>query len=237
MKTIAILGMHRSGTSCLTGCLQQMGLNLGKVSDFNEYNLKGNKEDDKIAILNENILNHNGGSWRNPPSEISCTSEHKINRDNILNDYAKLPSPVGFKDPRMLFTLPFWQQKLPNLKFLGSFRHPINVAKSLHARKNIKIEMHHGLNLWKRYNLQLLKIQKIYHFDLINFDLDPNEYLNQLFHKAKKLKLKYPNKSVDFFDQSLRNQKMPSEDLNACPEDILNLYNKLLKISQKSTMY
>ena len=53
MKTIAILGMHRSGTSCLTGCLQQMGLNLGKVSDFNEYNLKGNKEDDKIIIILE----------------------------------------------------------------------------------------------------------------------------------------------------------------------------------------
>ncbi|HBM84618.1 MAG TPA: sulfotransferase family protein, partial [Halieaceae bacterium] len=29
-RVIAILGMHRSGTSCLTGSLQEAGLELGE---------------------------------------------------------------------------------------------------------------------------------------------------------------------------------------------------------------
>ena len=28
---VAVIGMHRSGTSCLAGCLEDLGLNLGDV--------------------------------------------------------------------------------------------------------------------------------------------------------------------------------------------------------------
>lgn len=236
MQTIVILGMHRSGTSCLTGCLQQLGLHLGEVSDFNEYNLKGNKEDDSIARLNEKILNHNGGSWRNPKNKNTWTLEHEIIRDEILNDYAKLPSPIGFKDPRMIFTLPFWQQKIPNLKLLGSFRHPLNVAQSLYARKNIRIEINDGLMLWSIYNSNLLSLQKQYGFDLINFDLEPNKYLSQLFSKAKKLDLQKNTNSLNFFDNSLRTQNITRNNTQKYPDGVLKIYNELLNISEDSTI-
>jgi hypothetical protein len=43
-RVVSILGMHRSGTRCLTGTMQEAGLVLGKFSTFNEFNRKGNRE-------------------------------------------------------------------------------------------------------------------------------------------------------------------------------------------------
>jgi len=41
---ILILGMHRSGTSCLAGCLEEAGLYLGDVNLKAGFNKKGNRE-------------------------------------------------------------------------------------------------------------------------------------------------------------------------------------------------
>ena len=41
---IAILGMHRSGTSCLAGSLQEAGIYLGDVVTSAAHNQKGNRE-------------------------------------------------------------------------------------------------------------------------------------------------------------------------------------------------
>ena len=53
---ILILGMHRSGTSCLAGSLQQQGVYLGEVHEWNPHNLKGNRENPHIMALNEGLL-------------------------------------------------------------------------------------------------------------------------------------------------------------------------------------
>jgi len=43
-RPMLILGMHRSGTSCLAGCLQAAGLISGEVNIQAMYNAKGNRE-------------------------------------------------------------------------------------------------------------------------------------------------------------------------------------------------
>ena len=43
-KPLLILGMHRSGTSCLAGMLRDAGVFMGEVSEANAYNRKGNLE-------------------------------------------------------------------------------------------------------------------------------------------------------------------------------------------------
>ncbi len=42
-KTVLILSMHRSGTSCLAGSLQQGGMYLGDVYEHSPHNIKGNR--------------------------------------------------------------------------------------------------------------------------------------------------------------------------------------------------
>ena len=55
-RVIAILGMHRSGTSCLTGSLQEAGLELGEHHTWNPYNRKGNRENQDFVDLHDAIL-------------------------------------------------------------------------------------------------------------------------------------------------------------------------------------
>ena len=61
-KVICVLGMHRSGTSCLVGSLQKAGLHLGKHHTWNRYNRKGNRENQDIVDLNRAVLEFSGGS-------------------------------------------------------------------------------------------------------------------------------------------------------------------------------
>ena len=45
-RTIAILGMHRSGTSALTGSLEQAGLYIGDTNHHADDNIRGNRDND-----------------------------------------------------------------------------------------------------------------------------------------------------------------------------------------------
>ena len=48
LPCVIVLGMHRSGTSLLTGSLEAAGLHLGEVNNAARYNPKGNKENESI---------------------------------------------------------------------------------------------------------------------------------------------------------------------------------------------
>ena len=88
MTCIIVLGMHRSGTSCLTGILQGCGVELGEVFTCNPHNQRGNRENARIMILNDAILAHNGGAWNDPVDVQNWTAEHIIERDEIINELA-----------------------------------------------------------------------------------------------------------------------------------------------------
>ena len=88
-QVIAVLGMHRSGTSCLTGLLEDAGVCLGNVSKQNPYNRKGNQENLQIMYLHDAVLDDNRGSWNNPlryPSSgvLSAKRHRPILSVNIL---------------------------------------------------------------------------------------------------------------------------------------------------------
>src|SRR3989442_910928 len=60
-RIIAVLGMHRSGTSCLVGLLEQAGGFPGGVSRKNPANVKGNGEKPRITAVHHELLKVNGG--------------------------------------------------------------------------------------------------------------------------------------------------------------------------------
>jgi len=63
-KCIVILGMHRSGTSALSGVLHILGLHLGKeIIPPHPSNPKGFFENDRIRWFNEKILDLLHGKW------------------------------------------------------------------------------------------------------------------------------------------------------------------------------
>src|SRR5579863_9360624 len=99
-SAICVLGMHRSGTSCLTGLLEDAGVYLGGVSKKNPYNLKGNQENLQIMKLHDEVLSENGGRWDNPPrAEARWSETHKAELRLLVDDYVSHPL-WAFKDPR-----------------------------------------------------------------------------------------------------------------------------------------
>ena len=65
---VIVLGMHRSGTSLLTGSLEAAGLYLGEVNNEAPFNRKGNKENESIRELNDALLERNDAAWNRPPN-------------------------------------------------------------------------------------------------------------------------------------------------------------------------
>src|SRR5687767_1907436 len=122
--------MHRSGTSCLAGSLEEAGLYLGDVITSAPANAKGNRENKRIMNLHDAVLHHSGGSWDKLPQRLSWSEQHREERDQIVRGYAAAPR-WGFKDPRTLVLLDFWREVLGELEFVGTFRHPWLVAESL----------------------------------------------------------------------------------------------------------
>jgi len=229
---ILVLGMHRSGTSCLMGSLEGYGLFSGDISTWNPHNLKGNREHYSVVALNEKLLQYNNATWENPPEDLIWTKELSMERDEIISSFINSEEAfVGFKDPRTLFTLAFWEEGFKNkikLKFVGTFRNPMAVAQSLQKREGMPTEL--AVNLWKKYNERLLQYHDKDPFPILSFDNDEKEYIEYVNKAAKQLELisHKMNENV-FFDNSIRNNREQNiEDMQA-----RQTYETLKKISKK----
>jgi hypothetical protein len=205
-KTVLILGMHRSGTSCLAGSLQEAGLYLGEVNTVAPHNAKGNRESLAIMVLQDDLLRANGGDWDAPPATVIWSVEHRARRDAIIATYPN-DRIWGFKDPRTLLTLAGWLEALPSVRFVGTFRHPLAVAASLHARNGVPVEK--SLALWSTYNCLLLDYQRRLNFPLVSFDWPPERYQQCLQAIVPTLSLTVPVAGFSFFEAELRRNATP----------------------------
>ncbi len=200
---VLILGMHRSGTSSLAGCLQDCGLHLGEVSEKNPCNPKGNRESPWVMRLNNSVLLQSGGKWDNPPEKIFWTQDLALERDDLVAFFNKSGARHwGFKDPRTLLTLPFWEEGISRVSFVGTFRHPVAVAKSLNTRNRMPIE--HALALWRRYNQELLSLWEKKPFPVVSFDEPRDDYMAAIDRAATALGLTTPRSHPVFFEEQLR---------------------------------
>ena len=200
---VAILGMHRSGTSCLAGTLESHGLALGDVSHQSPHNKKGNKENKAFRQLNESILQHSGGCWDSPPASIKWTVDHSAERDRLLQEQSSVPI-WGFKDPRTVLTFEFWREAMPQLAVVATFRNPVSVVRSLTARAALLPKSSPQI-LWVAYNKQLLDIIDRTNASVVCFDWDRDRYVRCTAHMARELGL--ASKPIDHFhDETLDHQ-------------------------------
>ena len=161
MKTIVVLGMHRSATSLVARTLNtevHMGRDLLVGLKDNPL---GHYENVRIVRLNDKILHESGGSWRNPPPmdkiiEIGKKYEEDI-KSIIANEISIAESKGlkswGFKDPRTALTIEVWLKYIPNPQFVVCYRDPKEVAISLNKRNHFTFD--EGLNLAVEYNKRI----------------------------------------------------------------------------------
>jgi hypothetical protein len=229
---LMVLGMHRSGTSCLTGILQEAGLELGDVVTEARHNKKGNRESLAIRKLNDELLSYNNGSWDSPPDRIKWERRHSREANRIAREFSDCRL-WGFKDPRCVITLPFWKKILGGrrLHYIGTFRQPIRVAQSLKARQQ-SLDLVAGLELWKNYNSRIAHMLDSDSFPIVDFDSEPATYIRKVREALRRLDISElgAEDGFAFFDKGLIHQGagFPVED--AIPEEIFAQVEEIHRI-------
>lgn len=204
---VAVIGMHRSGTSCLAGCLQDLGLSLGDVNTAAPHNRKGNRENPRFWPIHDAVLARVGASWDAPPVEpVAWTRQEMADLRAVLDDYAALPRPWGFKDPRATVLLDGWFEVLPDLRLVASIRHPLAVAGSLAARNGFDTQR--SLDVWRVYNQAVLRWRDARGLTVIDYDAP--DYETRVRRAAETLGLD-AGRPMPFRDNDLRHQSAPAE--------------------------
>jgi len=169
---VAILGMHRSGTSAVAGMLAEHGLEFGRVRERNRFNRRGNREIPELNELHEAILERAGGTWWRPPAEVAVRAGDLRRRNKILGAIGG--DPIAVKDPRMLACRDLWEDL--ELSPIGVIRNPVAVRNSLAHRAGERPEKHPQLSarewedVWVVYNRALLEWHRRGPFPLLDFD-------------------------------------------------------------------
>jgi hypothetical protein len=169
---IAILGMHRSGTSAVAGMLAEHGVEFGPVRMRNRFNRRGNRELPELNRLHEELLQRGGGTWWEPPQTVPVQPDDLRRRDEILATVRG--QTTGVKDPRMLVCPGLWQDL--ELRRIGVIRNPVSVRRSLARRAEERPHRHPRYSareweeLWVRYNEALLEERRKSPFPVIDFD-------------------------------------------------------------------
>ncbi|MGK0420582.1 MAG: hypothetical protein ACJAT9_000240 [Polaribacter sp.] len=227
-----IVGMHRSGTSCLTGSLERCGIFLGNVQRRNKHNKKGNFELKAIYEIHDQILNLNNSSWHQPPQKNIILQTYHEQKLEVFIEELKKKNPTGLKDPRTLLLLDEWKRVLnKDFQLIGSFRHPMAVAQSLEKRNGFSIEK--GLQLWYNYNQVMIEEHKKQPFPIIHYDLSNKKiYVDKIITLANLFGLKPQKRKLNWFvSEKLEHHQTYDYEL---PKHCKKAYDYLLKHSFKS---
>ena len=151
MKTIIVLGMHRSGTSLTAGILNALGVHLGeKLIGATASNPIGHFENAEFVELNDTLLLAANGDAAHPPR----LSELEAVRDRFAQKIQRLIARSerdlwGWKDPRTSLTISLYLPFLQNPYVVLCKRDPIQVAESLWKRSGTQRE--EGLRIARAY--------------------------------------------------------------------------------------
>lgn len=145
---ILVLGMHRSGTSAVTGVLQRLGIPVpGEMLPPAADNPKGFFENRASLEFNERLLSLFASRWDDPLAislenfqSSGMTRPYEAELAQVLLDEFINKTPLfALKDPRLCRFVPIWRRVTENLsidtKVIVAVRHPVEVADSLATRE------------------------------------------------------------------------------------------------------
>ena len=214
--------MHRSGTSALAGTLNLAGVYLGGVLNQSiQRNPKGLWEAPAVLFMHQNLLEANGGDWHSPPEAVHWGKLHEAVRDLFIESRAGQPI-WGFKDPRALLTIEGWFKVLPEMECVGIFRHPAEVALSIHSRN--QFDMEKCFEIWWAYNRRLLTLKQAHGFPIIEFVSDGPRMAQSITALLDQLGLAATPEALGFYETEMKHHDHPAVDL---PPHVMELYEAL----------
>jgi hypothetical protein len=159
---VLVLGMHRSGTSAITGALGLCGGTLpSDLIPAHKDNMKGFFEGTRIVEFHDKILGAFGSRWDDPLPvrpiwfDSAEAADASLELANLLSREVGAHAPLVIKDPRMCKLLPIWVEALNLLAWTSAavlpLRHPLEVAASIQRRD--ALNEHHSLAMWMHHTL------------------------------------------------------------------------------------
>ncbi len=154
---LVVLGMHRSGTSVLTGALQLSGAWVGEEDELtgtNAENPKGFFERRDMREICDGLLHAAESNWWKlsgfDPDSIpgSALNEHGEAFASVISRLSE-HGVWAIKEPRLCLLLPVLRHHLGRAVCVHVFRNPLEVARSLRVRNGFGIA--EGIALWEGY--------------------------------------------------------------------------------------
>ncbi|MBM3653482.1 MAG: hypothetical protein FJX06_11700 [Alphaproteobacteria bacterium] len=203
---IVVLGMHRSGTSAVTGTLSLLGATPPRTlmhpsADYG--NVRGFFESQAIAHWNDALLASAGSAWDDwrafdrawlqaPPRAFVEDASR------LLGQEFESARMFALKDPRICRLTPFW---LAVLRATGvasrvviPFRPPLEVARSLQERDGFSIEK--GLLLWLRHVLDAERDTRGLRRSFVAMDAFLDDWRKNVRRIAREIGIAWPRDSA-----------------------------------------
>lgn len=239
--TLITLGMHRSGTSVVTGLLGLCGAWVGdqkELTGAGKENPKGFFERRDIRNICDSLLFSAGADWWKVsdfqtsmvPDEALAELGPKFG--NIVNGL-NAHGPCVVKEPRLCLLFPLLYEFVEFPVVVHTIRNPVEIAKSLRTRNNFAISQ--GLALWEFYIRRALTASAAFPRVFISYEKlvsDPAAETRALLEKLQAQNvtgLAYSDAVADFVSDGLRRETAASEEMNyALDEDQRSLWENLL---------
>ena len=220
-RIVLVLGMHRSGTSALTGMLASSGLDvpvdlMDRPDDV--INRKGYWESEGLMQLNDQLFSSLGLHWSTadqlPPGWADCEAA-ALWRRSLISQWQHscrgLSHPV-IKDPRLCVLAeglrPLVQSDAVRFTVFLPIRHPLEAARSLQAAQGT--DLLRGLQLWIAHVLEAERWSRDLPRQIIAFEdliQQPEAVLVLCRHRLGQETEQEQEQASSFIDPALRRQR------------------------------
>lgn len=161
IRPVLVIGMHRSGTSVLTRCLNSCGLAMGgdpkHLMPPRPEQPGGYWELEPLRQRNDELLALADGAWDRPPRTLPRWEGPELGRSAALLQRLMPDEPWLWKDPRNCLLLPHWHNVISATGWRWAspvhvfiHRHPDAVARSLQRHRGMPRQQ--AIELWHTYN-------------------------------------------------------------------------------------
>ena len=162
-RPIAILGMHRSGTSVVAQLVQALGAYAGQPDELTPpdmFNPTGYWEHKDVVQLDTDTLAELHATWTDVEhADVAQLSSNKraafVARAKTIVRSLEGHGAFLLKDPRMALLFPLWREALREPVVVIAWRDPAAVARSIAKRDQRPLLA--SLALWEHYNRTLLR--------------------------------------------------------------------------------
>ncbi|SOD40040.1 sulfotransferase family protein [Nitrosovibrio sp. Nv4] len=253
-NALIILGMHRSGTSLLTGLLSHVGVKMGRrlYAPQKGVNEKGFWEHEDIVDTHDEILLGLGSQWDDLLPLGDKWREAKVIQpfidrlDKLVERDFSDTSIWALKDPRMCRLLPLWLPLLNARQIKPTFicmnRNPFEVVASLQKRDGFSREK--ALILWLSHSLSAELYSRGLPRVFIDFDQivkNPAEVLSRIEREAHlvfPIPVNEASENIsEFVSPDLRHHKADVLEMPGSANEGLSLMaHKLYRIFKEMTV-